>query len=115
MNLVSVNADELPYFAQRLGPRFFSDRYTTGLWAWKVEAFPDRFYGAFEYVDDVRASNEFTRRAIAANTGERVLVLPFSDSRASSNCRFPRHQEVRITRVDRSRPSDEQSDREDSR
>jgi len=76
VNLVCVNADELPRFAARVGPGFFSDHYTIGLWAWELEEFPARYAGSFSYVDEVWANSEFTRRAIAAIATVPVVAFP---------------------------------------
>ncbi|MHB1598205.1 MAG: glycosyltransferase [Acidimicrobiales bacterium] len=76
VNLVCVNADELPRFARRVGPGFFAGRYTIGLWAWELEEFPRRFEESFDYVDEVWANSEFTRRAIDAVSPVPVVAFP---------------------------------------
>jgi glycosyltransferase involved in cell wall biosynthesis len=76
VNLVCVNADELPHFADRVGPSFFACRYTIGLWAWEIEEFPTQFSRSFDYVDEVWASSEFARSAIAAKTSKPVISYP---------------------------------------
>ncbi|HVC25244.1 MAG TPA: glycosyltransferase [Acidimicrobiales bacterium] len=76
VNLVCVNADELPNFARRVGPRFFEGRYTIGLWAWELEEFPERFFGAFAYVDEVWAISDFARAAISRISPKPVFAFP---------------------------------------
>lgn len=76
VNLVCVNADELPHFARRVGPRFFADRYTIGLWAWELEEFPRRFDASFAYLDEIWGISEFTRDAIAAVSPKPVYAFP---------------------------------------
>lgn len=76
VNLVCVNADELPGFAARVGQAFFERRYTIGLWAWEIEEFPAQFSGSFDYVDEVWASSEFARSAVAAKTSKPVIAYP---------------------------------------
>src|SRR3954447_17419058 len=39
-NLVCVNAPELPGFAAEVGPDFFADKYTIGVWAWETDVVP---------------------------------------------------------------------------
>ena len=75
VNLVCINADELPEFAWRMGPEFFRDRYTIGLWAWELEEFPDRFDKSFDLVDEVWALSDFARDAIAARTSTPVFTF----------------------------------------
>jgi glycosyltransferase involved in cell wall biosynthesis len=76
INIVCVNADQLPAFAGQVGPGFFSGRYTIGQWAWELEVFPERFQGALNLVDEVWAVSEFTRTAIAAVTSKPVFAVP---------------------------------------
>ena len=65
-NLVCVNADGLPGFAQQAGPKFFEDRYTIGMWWWETSDFPDRFREAFEHVDEVWVGSRFVADTLEA-------------------------------------------------
>jgi glycosyltransferase involved in cell wall biosynthesis/SAM-dependent methyltransferase len=66
VNLICVNADMLPAFADQAGPDFFVDRYSIGLWWWEVNEFPDRFSKAFDHVDEVWVGSHFVADAISA-------------------------------------------------
>jgi glycosyltransferase involved in cell wall biosynthesis len=77
INIVCINADQLPAFAAEAGPGFFADHYTIGQWAWELEDFPQDQHVAFDAVDEVWAISEFTRAAIAAATTKPVFALPF--------------------------------------
>ena len=66
VNLICVNADMLPTFAERAGPGFFFDHYSIGLWWWEVNEFPERFSGAFDHVDEVWVGSHFVADAISA-------------------------------------------------
>jgi glycosyltransferase involved in cell wall biosynthesis/SAM-dependent methyltransferase len=66
INLLCVNADMLPTFAERAGPGFFFDRYSIGLWWWEINEFPERFFRAFEHVDEVWVGSHFVADAISA-------------------------------------------------
>jgi len=66
VNLICVNADMLPTFAERAGPGFFFDRYSIGLWWWEVNEFPERFFRAFDHVDEVWVGSHFVADAISA-------------------------------------------------
>ena len=76
VNLVCVNADELPEFAWRMGPEFFEGRYSIGLWAWELEEFPYRFDDAYDEVDEVWVLSGFVRNAIASHTNKPVFIFP---------------------------------------
>jgi glycosyltransferase involved in cell wall biosynthesis/SAM-dependent methyltransferase len=76
VNIVSVNADQFPTFANQVGPGFFAGRYTIGQWAWELEVFPEQFHGALNLVDEIWAVSEFTRAAIASVTSKPVFAVP---------------------------------------
>jgi glycosyltransferase involved in cell wall biosynthesis/SAM-dependent methyltransferase len=76
VNLLVVNADQTPVFAQAVRPDFFSGRYTVGAWAWEVEHFPADLGRAFDVVDEVWAISSFTRDAIARMTDRPVFAVP---------------------------------------
>ncbi|HEX6390873.1 MAG TPA: hypothetical protein VFZ89_15540, partial [Solirubrobacteraceae bacterium] len=64
INLVCVNADVLPAFADDAGPSFFADRYTIGLWWWEVAQFPERWLRSFDHVDEVWAGSRHVADAL---------------------------------------------------
>jgi glycosyltransferase involved in cell wall biosynthesis/SAM-dependent methyltransferase len=66
VNLICVNADMLPTFADQAGPGFFFDRYSIGLWWWETSEFPERYSRAFEPVDEVWVGSHFVADAISA-------------------------------------------------
>ena len=76
VNIICVNADELPRFTYDVGPDFFRERYSVGIWWWEVSRFPERFHDAFQTVDEVWVGSDFVREAIAAETDKPVLTLP---------------------------------------
>jgi glycosyltransferase involved in cell wall biosynthesis len=76
VNLLCVNADQVPVIASTLGPGFFAGRHTVGQWAWELEEFPDRWSSSFGLVDEIWAVSEFSRKAIAANTDKPVYAVP---------------------------------------
>jgi glycosyltransferase involved in cell wall biosynthesis/SAM-dependent methyltransferase len=64
-NLICVNADALPAFADDAGPAFFADRYSIGLWWWEVSSFPERWLSSFGHVDEVWAGSRHVADALA--------------------------------------------------
>lgn len=76
VNLVCVNADEMPRLQEEIGPDFFAGRYTIGLWFWEVARFPETFSRALDIVDEVWTASDFVREAIAAATPKPVHVVP---------------------------------------
>ena len=75
VNVVCVNADELPNFRSDVGAGFFEDRCTVGLWFWEVSRFPSAFDASFELVDEVWVASDFVRDAVAAATTKPVVTI----------------------------------------
>jgi glycosyltransferase involved in cell wall biosynthesis len=76
VNLICVNADQLPLFAHDVGRRFFARRYSIGVWFWEVASLPRRFHPAFDLVDEVWAASEYVRGALAVETNKPTGVIP---------------------------------------
>jgi glycosyltransferase involved in cell wall biosynthesis/SAM-dependent methyltransferase len=64
-NLICVNADVLPAFADDAGTDFFAGRYSIGLWWWEVSTFPERWLSSFRHVDEVWAGSRHVADALA--------------------------------------------------
>jgi len=64
VNIICMNADMLPAFARQVGPGFFSNRYSVGLWFWEVSRFPDRWHDAFSLLEEVWAPTEHIAAAL---------------------------------------------------
>jgi glycosyltransferase involved in cell wall biosynthesis len=77
-NLLCVNADHVRATAEQLGPEFFADRRTIGVWFWEVEDFPSSMTRAFDLVDEVWVASDFVLEAIgaAASKPVRKFALP---------------------------------------
>jgi glycosyltransferase involved in cell wall biosynthesis len=76
INVICVNADQVPRFTYDVGPGFFEGRHSIGVWWWEVGQFPGRFQQAFEPVNEVWVGSDFVREAIAAETEKPVLTMP---------------------------------------
>ena len=64
VNLICVNADQLPAFLADAGPDFSENRYTIGFWWWEVTTFPERSLAALELVDEVWVGSEHVAAAL---------------------------------------------------
>lgn len=73
VNLLCVNADMTEQWLAEAGPDFRDGRYTIGLWWWEVAAWPDRWLGAFDHVDEVWAATDHVHAALS-----RVASVPVS-------------------------------------
>jgi glycosyltransferase involved in cell wall biosynthesis/predicted TPR repeat methyltransferase len=77
VNIICVNADELlARFGYDVGPGFFRDRHSIGIWWWEVNRFPARFHDAFTLVHEVWVGSDFIRDALTAHTNKDVFTFP---------------------------------------
>jgi glycosyltransferase involved in cell wall biosynthesis/SAM-dependent methyltransferase len=76
MNVICVNADQLPILREDVGPALFKQRYSVGVWFWEVSRFPSVFHNAFGLVDEVWAASSFVRDALVAATSKPVHIVP---------------------------------------
>ena len=76
VNLVVVNADQLPAWAATAGAGVTADRYTIGVWFWELAHLPEYFAHSLTLVDEVWVTSDFLRRALVAVTDTPVYVLP---------------------------------------
>jgi glycosyltransferase involved in cell wall biosynthesis len=75
VNLIHVNADELPRIRQE-NALLFDGRYNIGYWAWELSEFPDRFLPAFDLLDEVWVPSRFVLDAVSAKSPIPVLRMP---------------------------------------
>jgi glycosyltransferase involved in cell wall biosynthesis/SAM-dependent methyltransferase len=75
VNLICVNADQLPAFLRDAGPGFSSGRYTIGFWWWEVTTFPQRSMGALDLVDEVWVGSDHVAEALRAVTNVAVVKV----------------------------------------
>ena len=76
VNIICVNADQLPVFAKQVGSAMFEGRYTIGVWFWEAPIFPRSMHAAFNLVDEVWVASEYVAEAVAAETDKPVRVFP---------------------------------------
>lgn len=74
-NLICVNADMLPAVAKGLGPHFFENRLSAGVWFWEVSHFPEEQRHAFDYVDEVWVATRHVADALRPLTSKPVRTI----------------------------------------
>ncbi len=82
-NLVHLNADNMGWFAEGRGKRYFKARYTIGYWFWELSAFRQEWVPFFDYVDEVWAASDFVRDAYAPWSPVPVVRMPLPIVRPS--------------------------------
>ncbi|MEA2268813.1 MAG: hypothetical protein QOC64_1423 [Solirubrobacteraceae bacterium] len=75
-NLVCVNAPELPGFVADVGPEFFEDRYTIGVWAWETDVVPASWDRAFQMVDEIWVYSGYVVELLSHAAPSPVVRVP---------------------------------------
>ncbi|RMD67817.1 MAG: glycosyltransferase family 1 protein, partial [Gammaproteobacteria bacterium] len=76
VNLICVNADQVPVFLQRMGEAYFKNRYNIGLWAWETPDFPEAWRDRFAYFDEIWVASDFEAEAIGLVSPIPVIKVP---------------------------------------
>ncbi len=76
INLVCVNADQVPVFLQRGGREQLAGRYNIASWWWELPEFPDAWKPSFEPFDEIWAGTRFVVAALAAKSPVPVVLVP---------------------------------------
>jgi glycosyltransferase involved in cell wall biosynthesis len=75
-NLVLVNPEELPLFADTLGERFFAQRTSIGVWAWETDFIPASWADRFELFDELWVYSRFVAENLSRASPIPVVPIP---------------------------------------
>jgi glycosyltransferase involved in cell wall biosynthesis len=76
INLICVNADELPTLFSRMAAGYHRPHATVAVWAWEVAVFPEWMRSSDHFVDEIWVYSDHASRAIAPVTDKPVVVVP---------------------------------------
>lgn len=71
VNLVHLNPDVIPSFAERQGEGFFKNHYNIAFWNWELELFPEKWKNVSRYFHEIWAPSGYTQKAI-----EKLSIVP---------------------------------------
>lgn len=78
INLVHINADQVPAFAAQWGPAYFRGKYNIGFWFWELSQFPEQWQGAFQFFNEVWVASNFVLDAVSRVSPCNVVKIPLS-------------------------------------
>jgi SAM-dependent methyltransferase len=76
INLIHVNADQVPIFAAVKGDEYFRGRYNIGCWFWELSQFPQEWYSSFQPFDEIWAASSFIQDSLARVSPVPVVRIP---------------------------------------
>ena len=75
INLLWVNADQLPGLASVAGPELFDGRYNVGAWAWETDRLPAAMASSAQLLDEVWVPSTYVLRAVEPVVDRPVHVV----------------------------------------
>lgn len=81
LNVLCLNGDAIPAFAEEAGEDFFTGRHTIAMWWWEVGELPATWQDAFRWVDEVWVATDHIRDLIAPHCPVPVtkVTLPVAE------------------------------------
>jgi glycosyltransferase involved in cell wall biosynthesis len=76
LNLICVNAPQLPGFARQLGTDYFLGHRSIGVWAWETSEIPPAWDEAFRWVDEIWTYSTYGAGLIAPRAPVPVVAMP---------------------------------------
>jgi glycosyltransferase involved in cell wall biosynthesis len=76
VNLITVHADQMRFFADDHGAEVFPGRVNIGYWFWELSELTPNVVAAIELVDEVWVATEFVADAFRRQTDKPVRVVP---------------------------------------
>jgi glycosyltransferase involved in cell wall biosynthesis len=98
INLIHVNADQVPVVHDHFGQAFFDNHYNIGFWHWELPELPDEWLGSFGLLNEVWVPSRFVADAVSAKSPVPVVRMPhaigFEPPRGASRGKFKLPEKV---------------------
>lgn len=77
INIIHINAYDLPNVIEQLGEHYFKNSYNIGVWAWETEELPKDWHDRFDRLNEIWALSSFVTNCMAKFTVCPVLTIPY--------------------------------------
>jgi glycosyltransferase involved in cell wall biosynthesis len=77
INLIHVNAEQVPTIIAKKGFRYFQHRYNIGYWFWELAGFPSKWLSSFLAFNEIWVASNFCLESIAAVSPIPVVKMTF--------------------------------------
>ncbi len=78
VNLIHINAGELPAFFRSKDASYFDGRYNIAYWTWELSRFPDEWVQNARLVHEIWVPSSFVQEAVSSAASIPVIVMPHS-------------------------------------
>jgi len=76
INIMHVNADQVPHVAKLLGNNYFEEKYNIGYWFWELSEFPDEWLPSFSFFNEIWVGSDFCLDSISKVSPIPVVKIP---------------------------------------
>ncbi|HEY9718561.1 MAG TPA: glycosyltransferase family 4 protein, partial [Trichormus sp.] len=76
INLICVNADQLPAFVQKVGPGYFQGKHNIGVWWWELPDFPQENWSSFRWLDEIWVGSSFIQQSLSRYSPIPIVRIP---------------------------------------
>ncbi len=77
VNLIMVNADQVPHFARNRDD-YFKGHYNIGGWNWELSTFPREWCASFDFFHEIWAPSDFVAQSLAPLSPIPIFTMPYS-------------------------------------
>src|SRR5262249_53673511 len=76
VNLICVNAHQLPEFVAKYGEDYFKGKYNIGVWWWELQEFPQVYWQCFSWFDEIWVGSIFIQQALSRYSPIPIVFIP---------------------------------------
>jgi glycosyltransferase involved in cell wall biosynthesis len=76
INLICINADQIPVFVETVGQEYFRDRYNIGVWWWELPDFPQEYWSSFRWFDEIWVGSSFIQQSLSKYSPVPIVRIP---------------------------------------
>lgn len=76
VNLICVNADQIPAFVSKFGDSYFEGKYNIGVWWWELPDFPEAWLESFTRFDEIWVGSTFIQQSLTRVSPVPVIRIP---------------------------------------
>jgi glycosyltransferase involved in cell wall biosynthesis len=76
INLICINADQLPAFVQNVGEGYFQGKYNIGVWWWELPDFPQENWSSFRWLDEIWVGSSFIQQSLSRYSPIPIVRIP---------------------------------------
>ncbi|WP_246238785.1 glycosyltransferase family 4 protein [Paenibacillus anseongensis] len=76
VNILHINADQIPIAFDYLGNEVFSGKYNIGYWHWELPDFPDEWKSSFQYLNEIWVPSRFIMDSVSKKSPIPVVRIP---------------------------------------